>query len=107
MNDHVYKVFLHISGICVKLREICLFKPQVILQLCRHVGFVEVLLETQELSSVMISLTLLWDQCSPSWRRQASRVLRAVSAAQAHKTVPALQGQQPHTQAPAQLNASI
>ncbi|XP_051772048.1 WD repeat- and FYVE domain-containing protein 4 isoform X3 [Ctenopharyngodon idella] len=64
---------------------------QVILQLCRHVGFVEVLLETQELSSVMISLTLLWDQCSPSWRRQASRVLRAVSAAQAHNTVPALQ----------------
>ncbi|XP_052429042.1 WD repeat- and FYVE domain-containing protein 4 isoform X1 [Carassius gibelio] len=64
---------------------------QVILQLCRHVCFVEVLLETQELSSVIISLTLLWDQCSPSWRQQASRVLRAVSAAQAHNTVPALQ----------------
>uniref|UniRef100_A0A673JM56 WD repeat- and FYVE domain-containing protein 4-like n=1 Tax=Sinocyclocheilus rhinocerous TaxID=307959 RepID=A0A673JM56_9TELE len=60
---------------------------------------VEVLLETQELSSVIISLTLLWDQCSPSWRQQASRVLRAVSAAQAHNTVPALQGQQLHTQA--------
>ncbi|XP_052468834.1 WD repeat- and FYVE domain-containing protein 4 isoform X2 [Carassius gibelio] len=64
---------------------------QVILQLCRHVCFVEVLLETQELSSVIISLTLLWDQCSPSWRQQASRVLRVVSAAQAHNTVPALQ----------------
>nr|XP_055025553.1 WD repeat- and FYVE domain-containing protein 4 isoform X2 [Misgurnus anguillicaudatus] len=62
-----------------------------ILQLCRQVRFVEVLLETQELSNVIISLTLLWDQCSPSWRRQASRVLRAVSAAQAHNTVPALQ----------------
>uniref|UniRef100_A0A671PYY1 WD repeat- and FYVE domain-containing protein 4-like n=1 Tax=Sinocyclocheilus anshuiensis TaxID=1608454 RepID=A0A671PYY1_9TELE len=61
--------------------------------------FVEGLLETQELSSMIISLTLLWDQCSPSWRQQASRVLRAVSAAQAHNTVPALQGQQLHTQA--------
>uniref|UniRef100_A0A671QJ83 Alfy-like armadillo-like repeat domain-containing protein n=1 Tax=Sinocyclocheilus anshuiensis TaxID=1608454 RepID=A0A671QJ83_9TELE len=71
-----------------------------ILQLCRHVRFMEVLLETQELSSVIISLTLLWDQCSHSWRQQASRVLRAVSAAQAHNTVPALQGQQLHTQAP-------
>ncbi|XP_042625050.1 WD repeat- and FYVE domain-containing protein 4-like isoform X1 [Cyprinus carpio] len=64
---------------------------QVMLQLCRHVCFVEVLLETQELSSVIISLTLLWDQCSPSWRQKASCVLRAVSAAQAHNTVPALQ----------------
>ncbi|RXN17560.1 WD repeat- and FYVE domain-containing 4-like protein [Labeo rohita] len=66
-------------------------RDAVILQLCRHVCFVEVLLETQELSRVIISLTLLWDQCSPSWRQQASRVLRAVSAAQAHNTVPALQ----------------
>lgn len=64
---------------------------QAILQLCRRVCFVEVLVETQELSNVIISLSLLWDQCSPSWRRQASRVLRAVSAAQAQNTVPALQ----------------
>ncbi|TRY83639.1 hypothetical protein DNTS_003868 [Danionella cerebrum] len=64
---------------------------QGILQLCRHVYFVEAMLETQEISSVIISLTLLWDQCSPSWRRQASRVLRAVSAAQARNTVTALQ----------------
>ncbi|XP_051503739.1 WD repeat- and FYVE domain-containing protein 4-like isoform X2 [Myxocyprinus asiaticus] len=64
---------------------------QAILQLCRQGCFVEVLLETQELSNVIISLTLLWDQCSPSWRRQVSCVLRAVSAAQAHNTVPALQ----------------
>ncbi|XP_056616257.1 WD repeat- and FYVE domain-containing protein 4 isoform X2 [Triplophysa dalaica] len=64
---------------------------EAILQLCRRVCFVEVLVETQELSNVIISLSLLWDQCSPSWRRQASRVLRAVSAAQAHNTVPALQ----------------
>ncbi|KAA0718059.1 WD repeat- and FYVE domain-containing protein 4 [Triplophysa tibetana] len=64
---------------------------QAILQLCRRVCFVEVLVETQELSNVIISLSLLWDQCSPSWRWQASRVLRAVSAAQAHNTVPALQ----------------
>lgn len=72
----------------------CSFQDTLIqgfLQLCRHVCFVEVLLETQELSSVIISLTLLWDQCSSSWRQQASRVLRSVSAAQAHNTVSALQ----------------
>ncbi|XP_051506796.1 WD repeat- and FYVE domain-containing protein 4-like isoform X2 [Myxocyprinus asiaticus] len=78
----------------VKKEVKCSFQDtliQVILQLCRQVCFVEVLLETQELSNVIISLTLLWDQCSPSWRRQASCVLRAMSAAQAHNTVSALQ----------------
>ncbi|XP_050981588.1 WD repeat- and FYVE domain-containing protein 4 [Labeo rohita] len=83
-----------VSGKDVEEEVKCSFQDtltQVILQLCRHVCFVEVLLETQELSRVIISLTLLWDQCSPSWRQQASRVLRAVSAAQAHNTVPALQ----------------
>ncbi|XP_066534651.1 WD repeat- and FYVE domain-containing protein 4 [Hoplias malabaricus] len=64
---------------------------QVILQLCRQVHFVEELVETQELQCVIIALTSLWDQCSSSWRRQASRVLRAVSAAQVPNTVPALQ----------------
>ncbi|KAL7877774.1 hypothetical protein SRHO_G00044170 [Serrasalmus rhombeus] len=64
---------------------------QVILQLCRQVQFVEELVETQELQCVIIALTSLWDQCSSSWRRQASRVLRAVSAAQVPNTVPALQ----------------
>ncbi|XP_051946182.1 WD repeat- and FYVE domain-containing protein 4-like isoform X2 [Xyrauchen texanus] len=78
----------------VKKEVKCSFQDtliQVILQLCRHVCFVEVLLDTQELSNMIISLTLLWDQCSPSWRRQASCVLRAMSAAQAHNTVSALQ----------------
>ncbi|KAF7710465.1 WD repeat- and FYVE domain-containing protein 4 isoform X3 [Silurus meridionalis] len=64
---------------------------QVILQLCRHVRFVEQMVETEELQCVIIALTSLWDQCSSSWRRQASRVLRAVSAAQVPNTVPALQ----------------
>ncbi|XP_049337281.1 WD repeat- and FYVE domain-containing protein 4 isoform X1 [Astyanax mexicanus] len=64
---------------------------KVILQLCRQVQFVEELVETQELQCVIIALTSLWDQCSSSWRRQVSRVLRAVSAAQVPNTVPALQ----------------
>ncbi|KAG7334069.1 hypothetical protein KOW79_002476 [Hemibagrus wyckioides] len=64
---------------------------KVILQLCRQVRFVEQLVETEELQCVIIALTSLWDQCSSSWRRQVSRVLRAVSAAQVPNTVPALQ----------------
>ncbi|KAG5266358.1 hypothetical protein AALO_G00230120 [Alosa alosa] len=64
---------------------------QVILQHCRQLCFVEELVEAQELQCVIISMTTLWDQCSSSWRRQASRVLRAVSAAQARNTVPVLQ----------------
>ncbi|XP_076831011.1 WD repeat- and FYVE domain-containing protein 4 isoform X2 [Brachyhypopomus gauderio] len=64
---------------------------QVVLQLCRQRSFVEELVETQELQCLIIALTSLWDQCSPTWRRQASRVLRAVSAAQLPNTVPALQ----------------
>ncbi|XP_062375001.1 WD repeat- and FYVE domain-containing protein 4 isoform X2 [Sardina pilchardus] len=64
---------------------------QVILQHCRQLIFVEELVEAQELQCVIISMTTLWDQCSSSWRRQASRVLRAVSAAQARNTVPVLQ----------------
>ncbi|KAI4877629.1 hypothetical protein NFI96_022988 [Prochilodus magdalenae] len=64
---------------------------QVILQLCRQVRFVEELVETQELQCVIIALTSLWDQCSSSWRRQVSRVLRAVSAARVPNTIPTLQ----------------
>ncbi|KAK3573074.1 hypothetical protein QTP86_012277 [Hemibagrus guttatus] len=66
---------------------------QVILQLCRQVRFVEQLVETEELQCVIIALTSLWDQCSSSWRRQVSRVLRAVSAAQVSNMVPALQAE--------------
>ncbi|XP_064174469.1 WD repeat- and FYVE domain-containing protein 4 isoform X1 [Anguilla rostrata] len=64
---------------------------QVLLQLCRQVQCVEEVVETQELQCLIIALTSLWDQCSSAWRRQASRVLRAVSAAQAKNTVPTLQ----------------
>ncbi|MCI4376424.1 hypothetical protein PGIGA_G00188250 [Pangasianodon gigas] len=74
--------------------EKCSFQDiliQVILQLCRQVRFVEQLVDTEELQCVIIALTSLWDQCSSSWRRQVSRVLRAVSAAQVPNTVPALQ----------------
>ncbi|XP_062852239.1 WD repeat- and FYVE domain-containing protein 4 [Trichomycterus rosablanca] len=77
-----------------KENENCSFQEiliQVILQLCRQVQFVKELVETEELQCVIIALTSLWDQCSSSWRRQASRVLRAVSAAQVPSTVPALQ----------------
>ncbi|KAL4641072.1 WD repeat- and FYVE domain-containing protein 4 isoform X1 [Arapaima gigas] len=63
---------------------------QVILQLCSKACFVEMLVETQELQCLIIALTSLWDQCSFSWRRQASHVLRAVSSAQTSNTVPAL-----------------
>ncbi|XP_030628686.1 WD repeat- and FYVE domain-containing protein 4 [Chanos chanos] len=64
---------------------------QVILQLCRQVKFVEELVSTEEFQCLIIALTSLWDQCSSSWRRQASCVLRAVSAAQAPNTVSVLQ----------------
>ncbi|XP_072247156.1 WD repeat- and FYVE domain-containing protein 4 isoform X1 [Leuresthes tenuis] len=65
---------------------------QVFLQLCRHPGDVERLVETQELQCLIIGLTSLWDQTSTNWRRQASRVLRAVSAVPTSNTVPSLLG---------------
>ncbi|KAJ8361381.1 hypothetical protein SKAU_G00179060 [Synaphobranchus kaupii] len=64
---------------------------QVVLQLCRQVRCVEELMETQELQCLIIALTSLWDQCSSAWRRRASRVLRAISAARAQNTVTTLQ----------------
>ncbi|KAM4607468.1 WD repeat- and FYVE domain-containing protein 4 [Polymixia lowei] len=65
---------------------------QVLLQLCRQPVCVEKMVETQELQCLIIGLASLWDQTSASWRRQASCVLRAVSAAQTHNTVPSLLG---------------
>ena len=67
--------------------------PQVLLQLCRAPACVETLVDTQELQCLMIGLTSLWDQTSGPWRLQASRVLRAVSAARPRNVVPALQGE--------------
>lgn len=66
---------------------------QVLLQLCRKPGNVERLVETQELQCLIIGLTSLWDQTSATWRHQASRVLKAVSAAATSNTVPSLQGE--------------
>ncbi|KAM3862933.1 LOW QUALITY PROTEIN: WD repeat- and FYVE domain-containing protein 4 [Diretmus argenteus] len=63
---------------------------QVLLQLCRQPVSVEKMVETQELQCLIIGLTSLWDQTSATWRQQASRVLRAVSAAQTCNTVPSL-----------------
>ncbi|XP_031730721.1 WD repeat- and FYVE domain-containing protein 4 isoform X5 [Anarrhichthys ocellatus] len=65
---------------------------QVLLQLCRQPVNVERLVETQELQCLIIGLTSLWDQTSATWRHQASRVLKAVSAAATSNTVPSLQG---------------
>lgn len=65
---------------------------QVLLQLCRQPVNVERLVETQELQCLIIGLTSLWDQTSPAWRRQASRVLKAVSAVATSNAVPCLQG---------------
>ncbi|CAK6951548.1 WD repeat- and FYVE domain-containing protein 4 [Scomber scombrus] len=65
---------------------------QVLLQLCRQPVNVERLVETQELQCLIIGLTSLWDQTSASWRHQASRVLKAVSAAATSNTVPSLLG---------------
>ncbi|KAF7646640.1 hypothetical protein LDENG_00184190, partial [Lucifuga dentata] len=65
---------------------------QVLLQLCRQPVYVERLVETQELQCLIIGLTSFWDQTSASWRNQASRVLRAVSAALTGSTVPTLLG---------------
>lgn len=65
---------------------------QVLLQLCRQPVNVERLVETQEMQCLIIGLTSLWDQTSAPWRRQASRVLKAVSAAATSNTVPCLLG---------------
>ncbi|XP_011601683.2 WD repeat- and FYVE domain-containing protein 4 isoform X2 [Takifugu rubripes] len=63
---------------------------RVLLQLCRQPANVERLVETQELQCLIIGLTSLWDQTSPAWRHQASRVLKAVSAVATSNTVPCL-----------------
>ncbi|XP_061140965.1 WD repeat- and FYVE domain-containing protein 4 isoform X1 [Syngnathus typhle] len=63
---------------------------QVLLQLCRQPVNVERLVETQELQCLIIGLTSLWDQTSVSWRHQASRVLKVVSAVATSNTVPNL-----------------
>uniref|UniRef100_A0A3P8TDE6 Alfy-like armadillo-like repeat domain-containing protein n=1 Tax=Amphiprion percula TaxID=161767 RepID=A0A3P8TDE6_AMPPE len=42
---------------------------------------------TQELQCLIIGLTSLWDQTSASWRHQASRVLKAISAVATSNTV--------------------
>ncbi|XP_037638382.1 WD repeat- and FYVE domain-containing protein 4 isoform X1 [Sebastes umbrosus] len=65
---------------------------QVLLQLCRQPVNVEGLVETQELQCLIIGLTSLWDQTSTTWRHQASRVLKAVSAVATSNTIPSLQG---------------
>ncbi|XP_076019917.1 WD repeat- and FYVE domain-containing protein 4 isoform X2 [Genypterus blacodes] len=63
---------------------------EVLLQLCKQSASVEKLVETQELQCLIIGLVSLWDQTSARWRHQASRVLKAVSAAQTSNTVPTL-----------------
>ncbi|XP_023139483.2 WD repeat- and FYVE domain-containing protein 4 isoform X3 [Amphiprion ocellaris] len=65
---------------------------QVLIQLCRQPANVERLVETQELQCLIIGLTSLWDQTSASWRHQASRVLKAISAVATSNTVPSLLG---------------
>ncbi|XP_008289614.1 WD repeat- and FYVE domain-containing protein 4 isoform X2 [Stegastes partitus] len=65
---------------------------QVLLQLCKQPTNVERLVETQELQCLIIGLTSLWDQTSASWRHQASRVLKAISAVATSNTVPSLLG---------------
>ncbi|XP_069573980.1 WD repeat- and FYVE domain-containing protein 4 [Brachyistius frenatus] len=64
---------------------------QVLIQLCKQPGNVERLVETQELQCLIIGLTSLWDQTSAPWRRQASHLLKAVSAVATSNTVPSLQ----------------
>lgn len=75
------------------LNPLLLPVSQVLLQLCRQPANVERLVETQELQCLIIGLTSLWDQTSPAWRHQASRVLKAVSAVATSNTVPCLLGQ--------------
>ncbi|XP_028982965.1 WD repeat- and FYVE domain-containing protein 4 isoform X2 [Betta splendens] len=65
---------------------------QVLLQLCRQPVNVERMVETQELQCLIIGLTSLWDQTSDTWRHQASRVLKAVSAVATSNTVASLLG---------------
>ncbi|KAK0130892.1 WD repeat- and FYVE domain-containing protein 4 [Merluccius polli] len=64
---------------------------RVLLRLCREPVCVEMMVETQELQCLIISLTSLWDQTSTPWRHQASRLLRTVSAAQPRNIVATLQ----------------
>lgn len=65
---------------------------QVLLQLCRQPVNVERLVETPELQCLIIGLTSLWDQTSATWRHQAARVLKAVSAVATSNTVPSILG---------------
>ncbi|XP_026164856.1 WD repeat- and FYVE domain-containing protein 4 isoform X1 [Mastacembelus armatus] len=65
---------------------------QVLLQLCGQPVNVERLVETQELQCLIIGLTSLWEQTSATWRHQASRFLKAVSAVATSNTVPSLLG---------------
>lgn len=88
----------HFAIYCCRSSSLCLFHSmfffffQVLLQLCRQPVNVERLVETQEMQCLIIGLTSLWDQTSAAWRRQASRVLKAVSAAATSNTVPCLLG---------------
>lgn len=82
---------LSILDFCLTLNLLLAFL-QVLLQLCRQQVNVERLVETQELQCLIIGLTSLWDQTSTSWRHQASRVLKAVSAVATSNTAPSLLG---------------
>ncbi|KAL0964144.1 hypothetical protein UPYG_G00319710 [Umbra pygmaea] len=64
---------------------------QVLVQLCSCSSSVKEMMETPELQCLIISLTSLHDQTSTTWRHQASRVLRAASAAKTTYTIPCLQ----------------
>ncbi|XP_068597101.1 WD repeat- and FYVE domain-containing protein 4 [Brachionichthys hirsutus] len=76
------------------VREETIQEPltKVLLQLCRKPANVEILVEAEELQCLIIGLTSLWDQPSAAWRHQASRLLKAVSAAATSNTVPSLLG---------------
>nr|XP_015201808.1 PREDICTED: WD repeat- and FYVE domain-containing protein 4 isoform X1 [Lepisosteus oculatus] len=63
---------------------------QITSSLCGHKPCVEEVVESCELHCLIIALTSLWDQCSPSWRRQASLVLRVLSGAGSPNTAAAL-----------------
>lgn len=65
---------------------------QVLLQLCRQHVNAERLVQTRELQCLIIGLTSLWDQTSPAWRHQASRVLKAISAVPTSNTITCLRG---------------
>ncbi|KAF7247246.1 WD repeat- and FYVE domain-containing protein 4 [Varanus komodoensis] len=67
------------------------FGCQTMLNICAEEPAVDELLLAADLRSLIISVTSLWDQSSPSWKCPTSQVLRTISKAQSKNIISYLQ----------------